>query len=202
MATKNNHTLQFEDCNEDLEENRKMAVNSVFSGIEIRFNESKSEVEEKAMSDDDFYEEDFYDEMPIVKPKSNPNDKDKSGTSFQPQEKVLRKFASKIKVEKYDGPAALPNHISTALSEHNKATTCKAIKSRDKSDRATVETVLDPRTRMILYKLLSRNIISEINGCISTGKEANVYHATCTNKPDLAVKIFKTSILTFKDRDR
>ncbi|MEQ2290085.1 Serine/threonine-protein kinase RIO1, partial [Ameca splendens] len=42
---------------------------------------------------------------------------------------------------------------------------------KDKSDRATVEQVLDPRTRMILFKMLSRGIISEINGCISTGKE-------------------------------
>jgi serine/threonine-protein kinase RIO1 len=31
---------------------------------------------------------------------------------------------------------------------------------------------------MLLFKLLSRNVISEINGCVSTGKEANVYHAT------------------------
>ena len=30
--------------------------------------------------------------------------------------------------------------------------------------------VLDPRTRMILYKFLSKNVISEINGCISTGR--------------------------------
>ena len=41
--------------------------------------------------------------------------------------------------------------------------------------------VLDPRTRMILFKMLTRDVISEINGCISTGKEANVYHAT---RPD------------------
>ena len=33
-------------------------------------------------------------------------------------------------------------------------------------------------TMMILYKLLDREIITEINGCISTGKEANVYHCT------------------------
>ena len=40
---------------------------------------------------------------------------------------------------------------------------------RDKSDRATVEQVMDPRTRMILFKLLNRGFIQEINGCISTG---------------------------------
>ena len=72
----------------------------------------------------------------------------------------------------------------------------------DKSDRATVEQVLDPRTRMIIFKLLNRGTITEINGCISTGKEANVYHATGEHGNDMAVKIYKTSILTFKDRDR
>ena len=40
-----------------------------------------------------------------------------------------------------------------------------------------MEQALDPRTRMILFKMLSREIFSEINGCVSTGKEANVYHA-------------------------
>jgi RIO kinase 1 len=50
-------------------------------------------------------------------------------------------------------------------------------KTRDKADRATTEQVMDPRTRMILFKLLSHQVFSEINGCVSTGKEANVYHA-------------------------
>ena len=125
---------------------------------------------------------------------------------------------------------------------------------KDKSDRATNEQVLDPRTRLILFKMLGRGLIDRIDGCVSTGKEANVYHAvgpppegveapqlvdesaaappadadaaparspavrfaTDTNADDsttapladpsqvkhIALKIFKTSILVFKDRDR
>ncbi|MEE6464814.1 hypothetical protein FKM82_006369 [Ascaphus truei] len=73
---------------------------------------------------------------------------------------------------------------------------------KDKSDRATVEQVLDPRTRMILFKMLTRGVISEIHGCISTGKEANVYHASTLNGESRAIKIYKTSILLFKDRDK
>lgn len=73
---------------------------------------------------------------------------------------------------------------------------------RDKSQQATVEQVLDPRTRMILYRLLSKGTLLEINGAISTGKEANVYHATARDGTDKAIKIYKTSILIFKDRDR
>ena len=43
---------------------------------------------------------------------------------------------------------------------------------------------------MILFKMLSRGFITEINGCISTGKEANVYHATAKDGTHRAVKVY------------
>ncbi|KAF7931797.1 uncharacterized protein EAE98_004533 [Botrytis deweyae] len=80
---------------------------------------------------------------------------------------------------------------------------------KDKSDRATSEQVLDPRTRMILLQMINRGIVSEVNGCLSTGKEANVYGALSIPSTDAdsqpihrAIKVYKTSILVFKDRDR
>lgn len=73
---------------------------------------------------------------------------------------------------------------------------------KDKADRATNEQVLDPRTRLILFKMLGRGLIERIDGCVSTGKEANVYHALTPEQRHLALKIYKTSILVFKDRDR
>jgi len=82
------------------------------------------------------------------------------------------------------------------------------IRSKDKSDRATQEQVLDPRTRMILFRLLDRDYINKIHGCVSTGKEANVYHADLgpgsgeLEMQEAAIKIYKTSILVFKDRER
>ena len=30
---------------------------------------------------------------------------------------------------------------------------------------------IDPRTRMVLFKMLNRGVFNDINGCISTGKE-------------------------------
>ena len=45
---------------------------------------------------------------------------------------------------------------------------------RDKSDRATNEQVLDPRTRIILFKMINRGLIEEVNGCVSTGKEVRL----------------------------
>uniref|UniRef100_A0A3B4AYX2 Serine/threonine-protein kinase RIO1 n=1 Tax=Periophthalmus magnuspinnatus TaxID=409849 RepID=A0A3B4AYX2_9GOBI len=90
-----------------------------------------------------------------------------------------------------------PDKCNLSDSVINKVTLVQRQKDND-----TYVHVLDPRTRMILFKMLSRGIISEINGCISTGKEANVYHALTSEGKSRAIKIYKTSILQFKDRDK
>lgn len=78
--------------------------------------------------------------------------------------------------------------------------------TKDRANRATVEQVLDPRTMGFLGKIINKGVISRINGCISTGKEANVYHGDHEDQTvcdrEYAVKIYKTSILVFKDRER
>jgi RIO kinase 1 len=43
--------------------------------------------------------------------------------------------------------------------------------TKDKADRATTEQVLDPRTRLVLYKLLNKETLNSIHGCVSTGKD-------------------------------
>ena len=78
-------------------------------------------------------------------------------------------------------------------------------KRKDKKNRATTEQVLDPRTRVMLFKMINTQYFDEICGCISTGKEANVYYASKQVEniyTEYAVKIYKTSILIFKDRER
>ncbi|EXF84420.1 RIO1 family protein [Colletotrichum fioriniae PJ7] len=100
----------------------------------------------------------------------------------------------------------------TALSKHAAKIRLDSVKdtdekSKDKADRATSEQVLDQRTRMILLQMINRGIVSEIHGAISTGKEANVYHAILHPEGDgpnvqRAIKVYKTSILVFKDRER
>ena len=67
--------------------------------------------------------------------------------------------------------------------------------------------VLDPRTRQILFKMVNKGFVDHVHGAISTGKEANVYHATRNNptgddEADVAIKVYKTSILVFKDREQ
>ncbi|KAL6937557.1 hypothetical protein ACO0RG_004068 [Hanseniaspora osmophila] len=138
--------------------------------------------------------------------------------------KIMTKFADKIKTDEMS---------------YNRAKV-----SKDKADRATVENVLDPRTMRFLKSLVHRGVLyNGINGCLSTGKEANVYHAfegdrtsderrnhnrfddsskdnnnnsvpslvhtkeeaietPLSKRREFAVKIYKTSILVFKDREK
>ncbi|XP_042240797.1 serine/threonine-protein kinase RIO1-like isoform X2 [Homarus americanus] len=121
---------------------------------------------------------------------------------FQPSEKLFKKYAGKICLEKFEGLKGFGGNVTNRIVETQRRAENERQRVRDKSERATVEQVLDPRTRMILFKFLNKGTITEINGCISTGKEANVYHALGSDGQDYAVKIYKTSILTFKDRDR
>lgn len=65
---------------------------------------------------------------------------------------------------------------------------------------------LDSRAKVV--KLLKRDILNEINGSISTGKEGNVYIGVREVKApqdwpqEFAIKIYKTCILKLKDCDR
>ncbi|KAG2129462.1 RIO1-domain-containing protein [Suillus clintonianus] len=106
---------------------------------------------------------------------------------------ALSKYSSRI--AKIDQPYVMGASV-------NRKGPSSYANAKDKSDRATSEQVLDPRTRIILFKMIGRGLIQEVNGCVSTGKEANVYHALTPTSTHLALKIYKTSILVFKDRDR
>eukprot|EP00405_Crypthecodinium_cohnii_P043018 CAMPEP_0206553428 /NCGR_PEP_ID=MMETSP0325_2-20121206/16627_1 /ASSEMBLY_ACC=CAM_ASM_000347 /TAXON_ID=2866 /ORGANISM="Crypthecodinium cohnii, Strain Seligo" /LENGTH=616 /DNA_ID=CAMNT_0054053405 /DNA_START=72 /DNA_END=1922 /DNA_ORIENTATION=- len=90
---------------------------------------------------------------------------------------------------------------NSVVSAEKKAATARHL-GLTQDTRATVDQVLDPRTMLVLSKFLKAGIFEEIHGCISTGKEANVYYATGQNGRELAVKVYKTSILVFKDRAR
>jgi RIO kinase 1 len=95
-------------------------------------------------------------------------------------------------VHRYSGPKLKDSAVSK-IGSTAKKTEANRFRKTDKADRATTEQVLDPRTRMILFKMLNRGVFHEINGCISTGKEANVYHASNTvDGTDLAVKVSAT----------
>jgi len=94
--------------------------------------------------------------------------------------------------------------VSNSISKMHYLATTKSKKASHtgRDDRATSEQCLDPRTRLILFRLLSTGFLELLDGCLSTGKEANVYYAKGEKGLEYAIKIFKTSILVFKDRDK
>jgi len=185
---------QFDDVDDEVSDgDKRNDINCDFNKLIIDPNTIKCDgVYAKNISDDDYFSDDDYHDIvddDTIKVGSNPNQQMAKTklNHFQPNEKILKRFTGKIYVGQYDMEAKMAGKV------------------RDKADRATVEQVMDPRTRMILFKLLNKGFLTEIDGCISTGKEANVYH--CVGGPNqdiasMAVKIFKTSILVFKDRDR
>ncbi|MCW3997504.1 MAG: serine protein kinase RIO [Candidatus Bathyarchaeota archaeon] len=81
----------------------------------------------------------------------------------------------------------------------------KLIEKRDKmlkhdfsSERATVEEVFDNATFMVIYALLKKGILDELNGVVNAGKESRVYWGKDPEGKDLAVKIYLTSSAEFK----
>jgi RIO kinase 1 len=121
----------------------------------------------------------------------------------------------------------LSHAVSNSVAKMQDIESSKKTSHTGRDDRATSEQCLDPRTRLLLFRLLSSGFLELIDGCLSQGKEANVYYAKAGRKakpavdhhrpqrtigpaiPDsalhineYAIKIYKTSILVFKDRDK
>jgi len=158
--------------------------------------------------DDDYYCNNDYDldekKNTVVKTnsqRSNIQTASTKVTNYQPKHKLLSRYANKINLEKYEGPS-LPGHVANVLIKSDKRIDKDRIRMKDKSDHATTENVLDSRIKNKLHKLFEKGVLAEINGCISTGKEANVYYAKSKNEDEIAIKIYRTSILTFKNREK
>lgn len=72
------------------------------------------------------------------------------------------------------------------------------IKEKDKDMLKVIESVFDDQTRMVVFKLINKGVLKEISFVVSTGKEANVYHAFGNEGEELAVKIYRTTTAEFK----
>ena len=66
------------------------------------------------------------------------------------------------------------------------------------ANRATIEEVFDNATFMVIYKLLKKGVLNELNGVVNAGKESRVYWGKDSDNKDLAVKIYLTSSAEFK----
>lgn len=98
----------------------------------------------------------------------------KSTSTSTPKDKTTDQLAALVKyssrIAQIDQPYA---HIM-GVGVNRKGPSAHA-NVKDKSDRATNEQVLDPRTRIILFKMIGRELIHEVNGCVSTGKEVSSF---------------------------
>ncbi|KAB1217457.1 Serine/threonine-protein kinase RIO1 [Morella rubra] len=104
-------------------------------------------------------------------------------SALQPLSNRNQRFTGHIRaspLEEWEGRlnVGMSNTVTTAIRGSVREMAIGRTRTTEKADRATVEQAIDPRTRMVLFKMLNRGVFHDINGCISTGKEANVYHAT------------------------
>jgi RIO kinase 1 len=165
-------------------------------------------VDEEYLDEDeeDDFEDDMYDDLEeeLTGGGALPSSMSGSGTGFS-------------------GAAAkmnLSHSVSNSVTKMEQMETSKRASHTGRDDRATSEQCLDPRTRLLLFRMLSTGFLQLIDGCLSTGKEANVYYAKAGRSAqpaqqrgpaipseanqvtEYAIKIYKTSILVFKDRDK
>lgn len=103
----------------------------------------------------------------------------------------------------------LSNKVFNQLRSHSKKT--KKNRAHDRIENtATAEMGIDEPTRLRLYKLINNRMLEQVNGIISTGKEAVILHANTDPMyegdlelpKECAIKIFKTTLNEFKQRDR
>ena len=57
----------------------------------------------------------------------------------------------------------------------------------DKEEKAVAEQAVDPQTKILLFKMINNGILENVNGVISTGKEAVILHAEGGPGPDPGV---------------
>ncbi|KAH9903545.1 RIO1 family-domain-containing protein [Xylariomycetidae sp. FL2044] len=182
-------------------ESREPATHDGAESTEVSAEQEESDLDDIFDDDDD----DDRDEFGQISPDSE-SDLTRNFNRQQPLNSNRQKPSANTMANVDDQISALSRHAAKIRLDDVKE---GQDRDKDKSDRATAEQVLDPRTRMILYQMINRGVVSEVHGAISTGKEANVYGAV--SYPDIhgsgspvqrAVKVYKTAILSFKDRER
>ncbi|XP_062488823.1 serine/threonine-protein kinase RIO3 isoform X2 [Pezoporus occidentalis] len=104
----------------------------------------------------------------------------------------------------------LSNQVFNALKQHAYSEERRSARLHEKKEHSTAEKAVDPKTRLLMYKMINSGMLETITGCISTGKESVVFHAyggeSATEDkvipPECAIKVFKTTLNEFKNRDK
>ncbi|XP_061522829.1 serine/threonine-protein kinase RIO3 isoform X2 [Phycodurus eques] len=102
----------------------------------------------------------------------------------------------------------LSNQVFNSLKQHCASEQRRSARLHEKKEHSTAEQAVDPRTRLLMYKMVNAGVLDSINGCISTGKESVVFHAnggSLDERPvpdEVVLKVFKTTLNEFRNRDR
>jgi RIO kinase 1 len=75
-------------------------------------------------------------------------------------------------------------------------------REKDSSTRKTYDQVFDRSALLNLAKLISDGVIATLDYPVSTGKEANLFHATVPDGRGRAVKIYRVATSTFRNLAR
>lgn len=102
----------------------------------------------------------------------------------------------------------LSNSVFNQLKTYSRRSK-KSTKAHDRQENvSTTEMGLDKQTRLILFQFINAQLLEQVNGIISTGKEAIVVHGDTVASEitkgisECAIKIFTTTLNVFKQRDR
>lgn len=113
---------------------------------------------------------------------------------------MKEKSSGRIGREGAEGFSA-SHQTKTQIKKAIDITYSKESKDREKKDRSTVDGVFDRITLRNLNKLLAKKMFLPLIDVIFTGKEAKVFYTkTVDLKTEIVIKIYKTMVLTFKNR--
>ncbi|KAI6658521.1 Serine/threonine-protein kinase RIO3 isoform X1 [Oopsacas minuta] len=107
---------------------------------------------------------------------------------------------------KYD--FQLNNRVYNELKQFSHKDKKRYAKIKDNEVFATQDLAVDERTRVTLFKLIDNGTFTEVTGIVATGKEAVILHASggihgeVSIPKEVAIKIFKTTLIEFKSREK
>ncbi|XP_077989999.1 serine/threonine-protein kinase RIO3-like isoform X2 [Glandiceps talaboti] len=135
---------------------------------------------------------------------------DKAACGRKNAQKFVETFPVDFATGNYDqlDDLQLSNSVYNVLKQHSYSEEKKSHRVHEKKEHSTSEQALDSNTRLMMYKIVNSGTLESINGCISTGKEAVVFHANGGLMEgklvpyECAIKVFKTTLNEFKTRNK
>ncbi len=92
----------------------------------------------------------------------------------------------------------MPKATSDKIKRFERAVDALRVREKEADDLKVRSEVFDEPTLKTLYSLSNNGVITALGGSISTGKEANVFHALGPESIELAIKIYRIKTSDFK----